>query len=121
MLGGLDLALASVGGESLEGVLALLDQHGVAVTFGASGQSPTTFEARPFYLGGQHLEGFLIFQEVDAKPASQGLQRLSHLLAAGKLHPRIAVEAPWTAIAQVAQQLMDRTYPGKAVLHVTQQ
>jgi hypothetical protein len=28
------------------------------------------------------------------------------------------VEAPWTQIGQVAHQLLDRTFVGKAVLHV---
>lgn len=114
------LALDSVGGETLAAVLALLGQHGVAVVFGSSGGAPTTFDVRQFYLRGLALEGFLIFEEVHAKPAAQGLKRLGELVAAGKLHPRIAVEAPWTQIARVAQQLMDRAYPGKAVLHVTQ-
>jgi hypothetical protein len=36
----------------------------------------------------------------------------------GKLKPTISVEAPWTQIAEVAQQLLDRSFPGKAILHV---
>jgi hypothetical protein len=40
-------------------------------------------------------------------------------VAAGQLRPHISVEAPWTEIAGVAQQLLDRRYPGKAVLHVS--
>ncbi|MDP9375560.1 MAG: alcohol dehydrogenase, partial [Chloroflexota bacterium] len=41
------------------------------------------------------------------------------LVAAGRLRPHIEVEAPWTAIADVAQRLLDRRFAGKAVLHVT--
>jgi len=41
------------------------------------------------------------------------------LVADGRLHPRIAVEAPWTEIAQRAEQLLDRRVVGKIVLHVT--
>jgi len=51
-------------------------------------------------------------------PASIGRARLAGLVAAGKLKPTISVEAPWTQIVEVAQQLLDRSFPGKAVLHV---
>jgi len=40
------------------------------------------------------------------------------LIAAGKLKPTISVEAPWTQIGQVARQLLDRQFVGKAVLHM---
>jgi NADPH2:quinone reductase len=35
------------------------------------------------------------------------------------LQPRIAIEAPWTDVADVARQLVDRAFVGKAVLHVS--
>ena len=38
------------------------------------------------------------------------------LVAAGQLAPHVSVERPWTEIARVAQDLMDRRFPGKAVL-----
>jgi NADPH:quinone reductase-like Zn-dependent oxidoreductase len=41
-----------------------------------------------------------------------------HLVAEGALRPHIAVEAPWTDIAEVAQELIERRFPGKAVLHL---
>ncbi len=41
------------------------------------------------------------------------------MIAAGALKPLIAVEAPWSDIGLVAQQLLDRAYPGKAVLLVS--
>jgi len=37
-------------------------------------------------------------------------------VAAGHLHPHIALEAPWTAVGAVAQRLWERDFPGKAVL-----
>jgi NADPH:quinone reductase-like Zn-dependent oxidoreductase len=45
-----------------------------------------------------------------------GLKRLAELVAAGQLSPQISLERPWTEISQVAQDLMARRYPGKAVL-----
>jgi NADPH:quinone reductase len=46
------------------------------------------------------------------------LRRLAELVAAGQLSPHISLERPWTEIAQVAQDLMARRFPGKAVLTV---
>ena len=44
-----------------------------------------------------------------------GLWRLADLVATGRLVPHISVERPWTEIAQVAQDLIARRFPGKAV------
>ena len=43
---------------------------------------------------------------------------LADLIAAQKLRPQIAVEAPWREVGTVARQLIDREFTGKAVLHV---
>jgi hypothetical protein len=34
------------------------------------------------------------------------------------LKPTVGIEAPWTEIATVARQLVDRSFKGKAVLHL---
>jgi NADPH:quinone reductase-like Zn-dependent oxidoreductase len=41
------------------------------------------------------------------------------MAADGKLHPQIEARAPWTKIAEVADQYMDRRLAGKVVLQVT--
>jgi NADPH2:quinone reductase len=115
------LILESVGGASLGTALTLLAPQGTCVLFGISAGVETTFHAGPFFrTGGASLYGFIIFDEVKRQPAGQGLARLARLIADGRLHPRIEVEAPWTQIAEVARQLLDRRYPGKAVLHVAE-
>ena len=43
---------------------------------------------------------------------------LVELVAAGKLKPHIDVEVPWTKVAEIAQDLTDRKFTGKAVLTV---
>lgn len=114
-----DLILESVGGASLGTALNLLAPQGTCVLFGMSAGGDATFNPGGFFrTGGASLYGFIIFDEVKRKPASQGLARLARLVADGRLHPRISVEAPWTQVAEVARQLMDRGYPGKAVLYV---
>jgi NADPH:quinone reductase len=40
------------------------------------------------------------------------------MLALGWLRPHIAVEAAWVETGPVAQQLLDRRWPGKAVLRI---
>jgi len=114
------LILESVGGEVLGNVLRMLTPEGTCVSFGVSGGAEVTFDASELYLtGGAKLYGFILFHEVIARPASEGLARLVRLVDEGRLRPSIEVEAPWTDVGQVAAQLIDRGYTGKAVLSVS--
>jgi NADPH:quinone reductase len=114
-----DLILESVGGEVLGNVLPLLAPEGTCVSFGVSGGPEVTFDARELYLtGGAALYGFILFHEVIARPASEGLARLVKLVDEGRLKPSIEVEAPWTDVGEIASRLIERGYTGKAVLHV---
>jgi NADPH:quinone reductase-like Zn-dependent oxidoreductase len=114
-----DLILDSVGGRTLGTALAALERGGTCVNFGVSAGAEVTFDVRTFFVGGRAtLYGFYLFQELGTEPASVGLRRLAALVAAGQLTPHVSVERPWKEIAQVAQDLMDRRFPGKAVLTV---
>src|SRR5207244_12599207 len=74
---------------------------------------------RNFFVAGRTtLYGFYLFTELSQEPAGIGLSRLANLVADGRLTPHISVERPWKEIAQVAQDLMARRYPGKAVLNL---
>jgi NADPH:quinone reductase-like Zn-dependent oxidoreductase len=112
-----DLVVESVGGRTLGTALAALERGGVCVTLGVSATAEVAFDARTFFVSGRTtLHGFYLFTELGNEPASVGLRRLADLVAAGQLSPQISVERPWADIAQVAQDLMARRYPGKAVL-----
>jgi NADPH:quinone reductase-like Zn-dependent oxidoreductase len=112
-----DLVIESVGGRTLGTALAALERGGVCVTLGVSASSEVTFDTRTFFAGGRAtLYGFYLFVELGNEPAGVGLRRLAELVAAGQLSPQISLERPWTEISQVAQDLMARRYPGKAVL-----
>ena len=114
-----DLIVDSVGGRTLGGALAALQRAGTCVTLGVSSSSEVTFDARQFFVAGRStLYGLYLFTEFANEPASVGLRRLAELVAAGQLAPHVSLERPWTEIAQVAQDLMARRYPGKAVLIV---
>jgi NADPH:quinone reductase len=112
-----DLVIESVGGRTLGTALTALARGGVCVTLGVSASSEVTFDTRTFFAGGRAtLYGFYLFVELGNEPAGEGLRRLADLVAAGQIAPRISLERPWTEIAQVAQELMARRFPGKAVL-----
>jgi NADPH:quinone reductase-like Zn-dependent oxidoreductase len=112
-----DLVIESVGGRTLGTALAALERGGMCVTLGVSATSEVTFDARTFFVGGRAtLYGFYLFVELGNEPAGVGLRRLGELVAAGQLAPQISLERPWTEVSQVAQDLMARRYPGKAVL-----
>ena len=113
------LILDSVGGRTLGTALAALERGGTCVNFGVSAGSEVTFDVRTFFVGGRAtLYGFYLFQELGTETASMGLERLAALVASRQLTPHVSVERPWKEIAQVAQDLMDRRFIGKAVLAV---
>ena len=112
-----DLVLDSVGGRTLGTALVALERGGVAVTLGVSASAEVTFDARTFFVGGRAtLYGFYLFVEVGAQPAGEGLRRLAELVAGGQVSPHVSLERPWAEVAQVAQDLIARRFPGKAVL-----
>jgi NADPH:quinone reductase len=112
-----DLILDSVGGRTLGTALAALERGGTCVNFGVSATSEVTFDVRNFFVAGRTtLYGFYLFTELGDQPAGVGLRRLASLIADGQLTPHISVERAWKDVAQVAQDLMARKYPGKAVL-----
>lgn len=116
-----DLVVESVGGKTLPAALASIAPNGVVVLLGTSGGGDVTFDAQRFYgvSNGASLYAFMLFNELRNETAAVGLTRLLKLVATKQLVPQISVEAPWTQVADLAQQLIDRRYPGKAVLHLS--
>jgi NADPH2:quinone reductase len=116
-----DLILDSVGGATLASALTMLRTAGTCVTFGVSEAPTSTFESGLFFRqGGAKLYGLILFDElVRTEPAGAGLAVLLRLIEQKQLVPHIDVEAPWTDVAKIARQLVDRKYPGKAVLKVS--
>ncbi len=114
-----DLVFDGVGGDVLASALKLLALDGIAVSYGRTIGPTITFDLGQFFgKGGLQLYGFILFHEVLRHPAGVNLARLAALIAEKRLQPYISVETSWTEIGEVAQQLLDRGYPGKAVLLV---
>ncbi len=79
-----------------------------------------TRRPRPCQSPGSRLYGLVLFPELKrVEPASEGLALLSAMIIRGSLRPRIEIEASWMDIGAVARQLLDRSFMGKAVLHLS--
>lgn len=115
-----DLILESVGGASFNASTKMLAVDGVLVAFGISGGAEGTVELSPFYIrGGCQIYGLAVFHELERyESAAIGLSRMARLVADKQLKVHIAVEKPWTAIDEVGRELQNRSYVGKAVLHL---
>jgi NADPH:quinone reductase-like Zn-dependent oxidoreductase len=117
--GPFDLVVESVGGDSLAQALTMLAPAATCVALGASASGQSTINVSAFYLtGGATLYGFILFYEHARNPIGRDLGRLVALVAAGTLRVPVALEASWERVGQVAQQLTDRAFTGKAVLYV---
>ena len=114
-----DLILESLGGNSLGTALKMIAPGGMCVLYGVSASTDASFDAATFMrTGGASLYGFILFHEIPHRPAAQGLARLVAMVAGGRLHPQIELEASFDQIAEVAGKLYNRGIAGKAVLHL---
>jgi NADPH:quinone reductase len=114
-----DLIIESVGSASLAAALKMIAPGGMCVLLGVSSASEVTFDASIFMrTGGASLYGFILFHELPRRPAAQGLARIVAMVASGRLHPQIELEAPYEQIAEIANKLYSRGIAGKAVLHL---
>ena len=118
--GPFDFILDSVGGSALSAALTMLRRNGTCVTVGVTEGAPVTFDSAVFLrTSGASLYSIVLGDDIAAtEPAADGLALLLRLVEHGGLKPSIGVEAPWTEIALVARQLVDRAFTGKAVLHL---
>jgi NADPH:quinone reductase len=114
------LILDQLGGQTLAEAMTYLAPGGTCVSIGALAGHDVPFDlGRMRQAPGAHLDCFNLWLEFGREPASSGLQRLISLVGTGKLSPSIGMEADWHQIGMVAQALLDRRFPGKAVLHIS--
>lgn len=113
-----DLILDTLGGESLRTAATLLAASGICVSVGAAEQPEMTLQNR-FHSFDSPENGFLVRDIEPKKSITKDLARLAQMVASDRLHPHIGLEAPWTDVAEVTQNLLDRRIPGKAILHIS--
>jgi NADPH:quinone reductase-like Zn-dependent oxidoreductase len=91
---------------------------GLAVVYGVSMGGQMTMDSTLFLRTRGTVSGLFVFTELHKETAGVGLARLAKLVDAGVLKPEISLTASWSEAGSVARQLLDRAYPGKAVLRV---
>ena len=116
------LIVEQLGGRALAEAMTQLAPGGTCVSAGVS-TGPPGYEvpvdmARMRRAPGACLHILNLYHELEREPPPW-LQRLVRLAGEGKLTPHIGAEADWREIGQVAQVLLDRRFPGKAVLHIS--
>jgi hypothetical protein len=98
---------------------ALERQRASWMVVGSASLQPTSCCQRRGIHATKWLYGLTLFHELmSVERAGIGLALLADLIAAKKLRPQIAVEAPWSEIGTIARRLIDREFTGKAVPHV---
>ena len=111
------LILDGVGGHMLASAAMLLAPKGMLLSYAAPSGNEIVFNSRVLnHAPGAVLTGFLIFRELAAEPAAQGLADLATLVEQGRLHPLIEAEVPWDQAPELARRLIERAFPGKGVL-----
>jgi len=114
------LVVESVGGQVLAKTMGMLAPDGVCVSFGSTTSADVTFNLWSLAsVGRASLYGLVLFNELARESAAAGLGRLVHLMGTHQLQTYVTIETPWTQIQSVVQQMLDRRFAGKAVLHVT--
>lgn len=115
-----ELIIDSVGGSTLSAAMTMLPANGICITLGATAGDPIAVESRALLDSpGASVQSMLVFNEIGpGNQAAEGLAILLRLISRGLLVPQVSVEAPWTAIGDIARQLMDRRFHAKAILHL---
>ena len=113
------LIVDATAGPVIAQAIGMLAPGGTYVLYGTSAGEGEALPLSAFYgVGGATLYGLQMFYELQSEPASVGLADLAAMMVRGELRVQVDVEEPWTQVADVAQRLLDRAYPGKAVLTV---
>jgi NADPH:quinone reductase-like Zn-dependent oxidoreductase len=113
-----NLILESVGGQVLANAISMIAPMGLAVVYGVSMGGQMTMDSTLFLRTRGTVSGLFVFTELHRETAGVGLARLAKLVDAGVLKPAISLTASWSEAGSVARQLLDRAFPGKAVLRV---
>lgn len=109
-----------VGGDQLGQLLSRLEPSGRAVLYGVSGGATSPLPVRDLMSTGDgRIDGFHLYRESEFETAQRGLDRLLALMVDGRLKTLVSVTGDWSEVGTVAAQLIDRDFPGKAVLTVS--
>ncbi len=113
------LVVDGVSGPTLAAAVKALAPNGMAALYGVTDVPEISLHVQHFMTRGlAQIMGFHLYNKSESHPPSEHLARLLRLMAAGRLHCPLGREASWEEIDPVAQDLIDRKFSGKAVLHI---
>ena len=114
------LFVDGIGGDLLKAGLASLEPDGIGVSYGLTGDGQVTL---PIGLllgkGRANLRGLNLYAVSEIEPPKIWLARLLKLVSAGQLNTDFEDRGDWSNVGQVAEDLVERRFSGKAVLRVT--
>lgn len=115
-----DVVIDAVGGPTLGAAIQRVAPDGVIVNFAATTPDPVCYPTRGLFgrAPGARLQGFLLWHDLEKRPATGDLRRLAELVAAGKLDPQVALTCSWREAGEAIDALLGRRVNGKAVLLV---
>jgi NADPH:quinone reductase-like Zn-dependent oxidoreductase len=114
--GPFDIAMESVGGRSLAAALERMSPRGTVLWFGQASLRPSEIDF--FAIPGRVAIRRFAYWPHD-EPDRIDLTTLVGLVASGRLHPEIGLQADWRETPQALISLRDRRIRGNAVLTVT--
>ncbi len=117
--GGFRLVVDGVSGPVLTKAIPALAPQGICVCYGVTDTPEIPINIGYFMrIGLAQIMGFHLYAKSESSPPSDNLPRLLSLVGTGRLKCAIEREASWSDINRVAQDLIDRKFLGKAVLHI---
>jgi len=113
------LVVDGISGVILESGIRSLSPDGICVCYGITSAPTISVDVRPFMFSGEaKMMGFYLYSQAEKSPPSEGLSRLLQLVSEQKITCMIEKEASWDDVGIIAEELLNRTFNGKAVLHI---
>ena len=113
------LVVDGISGVILESGIRSLSPDGICVCYGITSAPTISVDVRPFMFSGEaKMMGFYLYSQAEKSPPSEGLSRLLQLVSEQKITCMIEKEASWDDVGIIAEELFNRTFNGKAVLHI---
>lgn len=113
------LIIDGVSGSILKKAIRGLGPDGICVCYGVTDTPEVPIDIGMFMrIGLAQIMGFHLYAKSETSPPSENLPRLLTLIENGSLNCVIERETSWDEINRVAEDLIDRKFLGKAVLHI---
>ena len=113
------LIIDGISGSILKKAIEGLGPDGMCVCYGVTDTPEVPIDIGMFMrIGLAQIMGFHLYAKSETSPPSENLPRLLTLVENGSLNCVIERETSWDEINRVAEDLIDRNFLGKAVLHI---